>query len=60
MLWVTANWWWLSWVLSGLVIPAALGGLKLVAMKTKNVHDDKIVTLLCEWWSMTRLFGKKH
>ena len=36
------------------MIPGVLGGLKLLAVKTKTVKDDKIVTLLIEWWNATR------
>lgn len=62
MIWITANWWWLSWVLSILVIPGILGILKVIAKKTKNVTDDKIVTLLIEWWNSSKgllKIGKK-
>ena len=50
MSWIAANSWWLL----PIVIPAGLGGLKLLAVKTKTVKDDKIVTLLIEWWNATR------
>lgn len=50
MEWVVINWWWLSWVLNFLVIPAILGLLKVIAIKTKTVKDDKITTLMIEWW----------
>ena len=46
MSWIAANSWWLL----PIVIPAGLGGLKLLAVKTKWVGDDKIVTMLIEWW----------
>lgn len=62
MAWVIANWWWISWVLSILVIPGILGTLKIIALKTKTVKDDKIVTLLIEWWSASKgllKLGKK-
>jgi len=56
MSWLALNSWWLL----PIAIPAVLGGLKLLAIKTKNVHDDKIVTLLIEWWSFSKgLVGKK-
>lgn len=54
MEWAIANWFWISWVLSILVIPGILGILKIIAIRTKNVHDDQIVTLLIEWWKATR------
>jgi hypothetical protein len=50
MTWIAANSWWLL----PIVIPGVLGGLKLLAVKTKTVKDDKIVTLLIEWWNATR------
>lgn len=50
MTWLVANSWWLL----PIVIPAALGGLKLLAVKTENVKDDKIVTLLIEWWNAAK------
>jgi hypothetical protein len=59
MIWLAANWWWLSWVLSLFVIPAGLGALKVAALKTKTVHDDHIVTLLIAWWSASRSIFKK-
>jgi len=54
MIWLAANWWWLSWVLNLLIIPAIFGALKVIAKKTKTVHDDRIVTLLIEWWSASK------
>jgi len=59
MLWLTTNWWWLSWVFSVLVIPAGLGALKVIAKKTKTVHDDRIATLLTEWYQASRGLLKK-
>jgi len=47
---LAANAWWLL----PIAIPAVLGGLKLLAIKTKNVHDDRIVTLLIEWWNYSK------
>jgi len=54
MEWVVINWWWISWILSLLVIPGGLGVLKVIATKTETVKDDRIVTLLIEWWNMSR------
>ena len=54
MEWIVANWWWLSWILNILVVPAILGALKVIAMKTKSVKDDKIITLLIEWWDVSK------
>lgn len=59
MAWIIANWWWISWVLSIVVIPAGLGALKIVAKKTETVKDDRVVTLLSEWWSASKGLIKK-
>jgi len=56
IVWLASNWWWLS----AFAIPLLLGLLKVIAKSTKNVHDDKIVTLLTEWWGFSRgLFRKE-
>jgi len=58
MEWLALNWFWIS----PIAVPLVLGGLKLIAKKTKNVKDDKVITLLWEWWRMSRgilPFGKK-
>ena len=58
MKWIVANWWWLSWILDILAVPAILSALKVIAMKTKSVKDDKIITLLIEWWNVSKMLLK--
>lgn len=41
----------------GVAVPAVLGVLKVVSKKTKNVTDDKIITLLDQIWKTS--FGRK-
>lgn len=50
MIWLAANSWWLL----PIAVPIALGGLKLLAVKTKWAGDDKIVTMLIELWNASR------
>jgi len=50
MEWIALNSWWLL----PIAVPGVLGGLKLLAVKTKWAGDDKIVTMLIEWWKASR------
>lgn len=46
---IITNWWWIS-----ILLGVLLGGLKILAKKTKWVWDDKIVTLLIGLLRMSR------
>ena len=50
MEWLIANW----WLVYTVIVPFAIGGLKYTAHNTKWVWDDKIMTLICGWWDMTK------
>jgi len=50
MEWILANWWWVAPV----GVPVTLGILKGAAKIIPGVEDDKIVTMLDQWWNRVR------
>lgn len=50
MEWMLANW----ELFAPIVVPIALWFLKRYAKKSKNVWDDKLVTLLAGIWDISR------